>query len=110
MKLPKKIDMGHFTFTVSPVKGYPSDREGFKQMGEFNWDDEHITVRKDKSSAMAHTLLHEICHAACLQQQTGTVRGAGAFEETFVSAISNGLSMVIKQNPELMKEIIKALK
>lgn len=110
MKLPKKIDMGDFTFSVSTVKSFPSDASNYKQLGAFDWDEEQVLIRKDKKHSMAKTLLHELCHAACFQQQVGKVRGSGVYEEDFVTAISNGLTMAMRQNPKVFHDIIKAMK
>lgn len=110
MKLPKKLKVGYHTFPVTTV----SDRvmsviANPNTLGFFSGKDGIKIVNNLEREHTAHTLLHEVLHAACYYRETYRDPTANAHQEFFVNEINSGLCTIIAQNPQLFKDIIKEL-
>jgi hypothetical protein len=103
--LPDTIKVGNLVFKVEVVKDLKSgDKACF---GTMSFDEQRICLDAAMATKefVAGVVLHEIMHAIWHYFDLPTKN-----EESYVHRISNGISMVMKDNPELMDYIMKAYK
>lgn len=98
-----KVRIGYLEFTI---KEFP-EGFGLRLDGETNFTRQTIHIDQNNSPEVrANTLLHEIMHVcwsmAALNDEDK--------EERIVTALANGLSQVIRDNPDAAAYIIDGLK
>jgi hypothetical protein len=98
-----KVRIGHRDFKIEPFpQGF-----GERLFGETDYDTLSIRVHdRLEPSVKASTLLHEIVHA--IYDEYGISKDDE--EERVVNSISNGLSQVIRDNPDVLAFIISGLR
>ena len=102
--LPTSIKIGH---TVLKVKRMTDKESHYGEMrGKYEPYKQTILVWEDLlPSDAAETMLHEILHA-CWRNVSLT----GDVEENAVSVLAEGLAQVIRDNPDVVKCLVKFLK
>lgn len=98
--LPKTLRIGYETYTVIPMASTAEDEGSFSS--EANTIKAKVEGRG--SRAIANTLLHEILHGIFYQSGLGETCQQ---EEAVVNSLANGLSQVMRDNPEAMRRILK---
>ncbi len=104
MKMPTSVVIGPYDIQIRELD--PSDAE--KNYGLFHSEKMEIHLRKEFSSAQqaADTLLHEVLHAvwhiAGLSHKDG--------EERLVATLATQICAVVRQNPDIVRFLQKALK
>lgn len=105
MKPPAKIRVGHADYRVETVK----ELDGGETMGQFLRDQGIINMVLTSPVADANTLLHEVLHAAF--GESGLDHGVlSKHEERIVSALTNQLLQIIRDNPKLVSYLTKAIR
>lgn len=104
MKLPESVRVGPFDITIAEMP----ENEINAAYGLFSEEHQAILLRpKFTSTAQcAETLLHELLHAVWNVQAIDKKDG----EERIVTKMSLGLAAVMRDNKELFRSILKALK
>ena len=97
------VKIGYRSFSIEP---FPN---GFCDKLDGQTDFENLTVRLNagslppvKSCTLLHEILHVIWDDASLKDEDG--------EERVITALANGLSQVIRDNPDVIKFITQGLK
>lgn len=102
--LPKTLRIGYAVYRVQEL---PPDE---KCEGDHDCAEQLIRVRtKDRSQSFAaNTLIHEILHGLFYHGGLREVqRKAPNLEEQIVNNLANGLSQVMRDNPDAMRRILK---
>jgi hypothetical protein len=105
VELPDSIKVGGLVFKVHLVKDLKSaDKPCF---GTMSWDEQRINLDSaiPTKEFVANIVWHEVMHALWAYFDIPT-KG----EETKVLRIANGITMIMKDNPQLMDYIMKAYK
>jgi hypothetical protein len=105
VSVPSSIKVGGLVFKVHVVKDLKSaDKPCF---GTMSWDEQRIYLDAaiPTKEFVVNILIHEIMHALWAFYELPRKN-----EETSVYRLANGLSALIKDNPELMDYIMKAYK
>ncbi len=104
MKMPSSVRVGPYDIKIRELD--PSDAE--KNYGEFHSEKMEIRLRKEFSSPQqaADTLLHEILHAVWMIGGLSHRDG----EERLVASLATQICAVVRQNPDIVKFLQKALK
>lgn len=93
LRLPKTVVIGHRTYKVRELK----KRNGEEGLCEYTKGLIWVRSAKRPPSEAACTLLHEMFHAIW----DSAALGECADEESAVEALSNGLTQIIRDNPEV---------
>jgi len=107
---PKTIKIGGTTYKI---KTFPTDSSASDgSFGELQADNEVIRIRKEMSSnKAANTLLHEalhgIWHEMAMREGLANTKDE---EEYVVTAFSNGLIQVLKDNPEFTNWVVSKIR
>jgi hypothetical protein len=103
MKLPDSVRVGPFDILLGEL----DEKTAKKIYGLFSEESQMILLRPKFASGTqcAETLIHELLHAIWNVQNIG-----GANEERVVTKMSLGLAQVMRDNKELIRSILKALK
>lgn len=98
--LPKTLRIGYETYRVNRLSPDANDE------GNFCSDTRTINIHADGAAPrkVANTIIHETLHAIFYQSGMGNVTNQ---EEAIVNGIANGLSQVMRDNPEAMRRILK---
>lgn len=101
--LPKSLRIGYEDYRVEEM---PADSD---DEGECDTTHYRIKIKIGRSSrAVANTLLHETGHGIFEHAGLHKIDGmTDEKEEMIVSAFANGLSQVMRDNPEAMRRILK---
>lgn len=105
MKLPKKIKIGGFDYTISELP--PLDEQ---DEGECDYDHHHIMVRTaDRSNRfISNSLLHEVFHGCLHEYGLGNIKGLShAKQEFIVNNLTNAFLAFVRDNPKVARDIIK---
>lgn len=104
VQLPPFIRVGYQDFVVTRSKDAThTDRAH----GYTRKDDAHIHINIHSNKVNnANTLLHEVLHAVVYTQGMDL---SDDMEETVVNALSNGLTQVIRDNPQFIHYILDQL-
>lgn len=111
--MPKSIKVSYAKYKIEPTpKGRISkekrQRKRSSWLGECHTEKSLIKVWKYQSpEELANTLLHEVGHAILWSQG---VHLSESQEEKIVYAYTNGLCGLIRDNPELIRWLLKSLK
>lgn len=99
MKLPKKIRVGYIDYKVVEVPVHA------KVEGDHSPRQRLIRIRTRGRSGqwVLNTTLHEICHAIFYTTGLQDAPGVAESEEMLVNMFANGLSQVLRDNPEIKK-------
>lgn len=99
MNLPRKIRIGYLDYKVREM---PS---ALPLEGQHNPQSAEILVRTKKRSRpyVLNTILHEIGHGIFFAGGLQDVPGIDGAEEMIVNIFMNGLSQVLRDNPEVRK-------
>lgn len=100
MKLPRTIRVGYIDFKVREMPAQ------VKLEGDCYDHTALIRVktRRRPGRHAVNTLLHEVVHAIFYTQGLHEVKGLDSdLEEMLVNSFTNGLSQVLRDNPELRK-------
>jgi hypothetical protein len=105
VELPAEIKVGGLVFTVEVVRDLKSADKACH--GTMDWNRQRICLDAEMPSKefVANIVIHELMHALWQYYDLPT-----KYEETSVFRLSNGLSAVLKDNPELFNYILKAYK
>jgi hypothetical protein len=98
--LPRSVVVGYRTYRVDLIDAATADAEKFDGCIQHNLGRIYLDERMSPP-AMANTLLHEILHACWYM---GGLYEAPV-EEVAVVVLSNQLSQVIRDNPDVVKWI-----
>jgi len=104
MKIPEKIKIGGFIWEVIESDDIANESATF---GSTHFHHQKIFLEAgENQQKKEQCLLHEIMHA--IFWQTGLEKRldnkeVNITEEEFITAVSNGLYQVIKDNPEIWK-------
>ncbi len=103
--LPNTLKLGGFRFKIDVVKDLKSSDKACH--GTMDWNGQKICLDQDMPTKefVANVLIHEIMHALWQCYDLPPKQ-----EESCVFRLSNGLSAVLKDNPELFDYIMKAYK
>lgn len=102
--LPTTIKVGFVDYLIESWE--PKTAAGAHRYGECSHLDQAIRVDFSHDARQsAHTLLHEIMHAASRLQDVED----GLTEEQFVSRVSNGLATIWRDNPAVLAWISEKL-
>lgn len=102
-KLPKSVRIGPYDLDLRVVE---------KMEGDDDWGSfiahQGIEVRAEQPNDIfaLDTVLHEVMHAI----YEGALLEAGDKEERVVAAMASGMVQVVRDNPDLVKWMIKAAK
>lgn len=105
-ELPTTVKIGpHFV----PVRVGPSTSENF---GEYVYDPATIVIREGMSATItAEVLLHEILHSlwdgAQMRRLCEGAEDSALLEETLITVLSPLLLQVLRDNPEVVKVLLK---
>jgi len=107
----KIIKIGYQNITL--IEQESTFQNSFDSYGEFDHRKNTITISKDLSDLdYSCTLIHEIIHAVCYYYgltQNGQPLDTENKEEIVVNNISNGITAVLKENPNVLKDLLKKL-
>ena len=104
MKKLTKLVIGSQTYTVGFDNTHLSP---FGAVGVTHKDTQRIILADNlPNDAIADTLIHEVLHAICHNYIPDV---DDSDEEKVVTQIAHGLTQVIRDNPQLMKEVAKLL-
>lgn len=93
MKIPKKVKLGGYTYSVKYKKGLEID--GDKCMGCIQLTDQNILIDPDYSQqTQEKAFIHELVHAIAY---THGVKW-GSKDEEFTDKVANGIHALINQN------------
>ena len=107
MKLPKKIKILNRDYAVRDYCSKKSATDG--NYGVCDNNDALIQVDlKWSNQTIATTLLHEILHA--VSHAMALEAADFKSDEDMVHPMSNGLATVMRDNPKVFQDILKALK
>lgn len=103
MKLPPSVRVGPFDILL----GQLDEKTAKSVYGLFSEESQTILLRPTfaSSSQCAETLIHELLHAVWNVQNIG-----GTNEERVVTKLSLGLAQVMRDNKDLIRTLLKALK
>jgi len=108
VELPKNVKVSYSNFAISDCSETIARKE--EMMAECCVETSKIRVFPVTSKhEMCNTVLHEILHAICWTQGLSSTLSS-ATEEKVVIAMANGLTLLMRDNPELMKWFKKNLK
>lgn len=97
MKIPDHLKIGGFNYKVEITDNISI---GYQYTGEIDYRKQIISLRPNSSeSYMERTLIHEMCHAIY------DFLGYDVHDEKKIDELANALHMVIKDNPEVFKEV-----
>ncbi len=105
--LPKTLRIGYVTYKVTAL---PVDEKTKNLDGDHDYFTQHIRVRVNGRSphAIANTLLHEALHGLFYFAGLHEIpRNSKNMEEQLVNGFANGLSQLMRDNPEAMRRIVK---
>jgi len=98
MKIPKKIVVGSYTYTISfPEKIFATTKSGKKIAldGDVNFDDEKIQIKKSlRGPRRELTLWHELIHAIAEDQEM-------ELSEEKTDKLAHGIVQILKDHPSL---------
>ena len=98
MRIPKKIKIPGVTYKVRVQKEVENTFDDQVLLGQINFTTNKIDLREDLNREQLEiTLLHELLHGIfnhCDLDQ----------DEHTINLLANGLHMVLKDNPKLLKE------
>lgn len=99
MKLPKKIRIGYIDYVVKEMPQHVTASEGdcYSHTRTIR-----VKTKRRPEAFVLNTLLHEIFHGIFYTQGLHTVV-EDDMEETVVTCLVNGLSQVLRDNPEVKK-------
>ncbi|MFH2076326.1 MAG: hypothetical protein ABIJ57_13435 [Pseudomonadota bacterium] len=100
VKLPPKLRIGPFDFDIVVWSNEKGTDVG--KFGEFSVVDGTISLDVTREHKTLDTLIHEILHAIWW---TGNLAEENVSEEDAVSALSTGLLLMLRDNPEILKII-----
>lgn len=101
MNIPKTVKIGGYDYVVERVKG-PFPSGDIVCVGAHTASQTLIRVSDDgNQSYQETTFLHELCHGIVY-----VYCGERDYEEEFVTQFAKGLYQVIKDNPNIFKEIM----
>lgn len=102
MKLPKRIKIGYQDYTVT----FEPQEHLAGNFGHIDYTGRRIRMAHEQGAhEQAATLLHEILHGVARNFSVPV----GDNEEAIVSAFELGLACVMRDNPAVFREIVKAL-
>lgn len=103
MKLPKRIDVGPITFTLSLVEGLRSEDDR-KLYGECRLPEQAIVLDSSQGpDLLADTLLHEVLHAAWAQTPLDE---SEIPEEVVIQALAPVILLALRRNPKLVAVLL----
>lgn len=103
--VPKTIELGYKTFNVRIIEAHP----GHPLAGSLDFHPGNLTIEHDKNYApheLVNTVVHEALHAIWRLSDIG---GDQQHEEYVVTVMANGLTDLMRRNPDLMGWIKEAL-
>jgi Zn-dependent peptidase ImmA (M78 family) len=98
MKIPKKLKIGGFIWTVEETDKTTNESSSF---GSCHYKKQRIFIDKtENQQKKEHTLIHETMHAVIWQSGLNERlnKATGITEEELVTAISMGIYDVLKNN------------
>jgi hypothetical protein len=100
MKLPKKIRIGYLDYAVKEMPlAVPHEGDCYSHTRTIR-----VRTKRRPEPFVANTLLHEIFHGIFYTSGLHNVPGLGDdVEEMVVTCLANGLSQVLRDNPEIKK-------
>lgn len=104
MKMPSSVTVGPYVIAIKELVGTDMERD----YGHFDSVKMEIRLQKEFATPQqaADTLLHEVLHAvwhiAGLNHKDG--------EERLVASLSTQICAVVRQNPDIVRWLQKALK
>jgi len=98
--LPKTLRIGYETYSLEAMAATAEDEGSFSS--ETNTIRAKLAGRGER--AIANTLIHEILHGIFYQSGLGETCQQ---EEAVVNTLANGLSQVMRDNPEAMRRILQ---
>lgn len=106
--IPKKVRIGYLDYKIEE---YQDDE--FE--GDYSPQSQRIRIRTlGRSSAfIANTLLHEVMHGVYYHSSLKSPNSSDSdteTEENVVNGMSNMLSQVFRDNPDLIRYLLKTLK
>jgi hypothetical protein len=106
---PKTLKVGAFDYKVSQVPKLVND-DGTESWGQIVYEDYEITVQslQPSPSVAVDTLLHELLHAVWHNTDLRGEIGKN-LEERVIRNLTSGLVALFRDNPQLLKWIVKRL-
>jgi hypothetical protein len=99
VKIPESVKVGPFTYTVEFVDDLADDADRNRKLyGQCRYGDQKILIsRGTNPDSNLATFLHELIHAIDFTMQAG-------LKEKQVDRVAVGLTMVLRDNPQLREE------
>lgn len=103
-EMPSKIKIGPFVYTLEEDKG-PLIVDGRTCSGMIDYEDLDIKILPDRAlNNRQQTVLHEVFHGI---HSYRCFDPAKCEKEVIVDEFAHGMLMVIKQNPDLIKWLMR---
>lgn len=104
--LPRRVKVGHLTYRVSEMDRKTAERSDI--YGDMVASEASIRVKAGMApGATAETLMHEIFHAI---YDEWAIKSAEDNEERLVDAFSKGMVTVMRDNPDVVRWFMSALR
>jgi len=109
MKFPDSIKIGAKTYELVVDQKNQRLHEHCNEFGHIDYDMRVISIStKFPNEQKLDSLVHEVVHGIGRHMELDTEWGEKT--ENYVSRIANGLNMVLRDNPELLKMLMKEMK
>ena len=103
MKFPKSVRIGPHDFTIKPLPARKVDGT----YGDFNQVRRRIRIQRGLAPSMnVDIMLHELSHAIWWVWNIKS----GDKDERIINTMATALTALFRDNPKLLKAIVKALK
>lgn len=108
---PRKVQIGENKYEIKTRKYKAWSKKKGKTFGQITYSKNLIEVNKDQTGdrtftnpelAKMDTVIHEILHGIVAEYEVGV---DGRKEERWVTLLANGLTDVLKKNPNLIEWI-----